>query len=143
MNVLQRLNALPGRIGWNLPALVLRAFPGATFFLSGLTKVDGLSISPSALYLFQEEFRLPLIPPELAVRLAATAELVLPVLLLAGLMTRASALGLLGMTAVIEIFVYPDAWPVHGAWAAAFLALIAMGPGRWSLDHRLGLDRAG
>jgi putative oxidoreductase len=140
VGLIRRLNALPARLGWDLPALALRAFPGAVFFLSGQTKVEGFAIKPSALYLFQTEYALPLIPPEIAVRLAATGEHLFPILLLLGLFTRASALGLLGMTAVIEVFVYPDAWPTHGSWAAAFLALIVLGPGRWSLDHWLGLD---
>jgi putative oxidoreductase len=67
---------------------------------------------------------------------------VLPILLVLGLFTRFAALGLLGMTAVIEIFVYPDAWVTHGLWAASFLALIARGPGRLSVDHLFGFDRA-
>ena len=84
-----------------------------------------------------------MIPPELAARLATTAEHVFPVLLILGLMTRLSALGLLGMTAVIQIFVYPSAWQTHGLWATCFLILIARGPGAWSLDVVLGLDRDG
>jgi putative oxidoreductase len=67
----------------------------------------------------------------------------LPALLIIGLATRLSALGLLVMTAVIQIFVYPDAWMTHGLWAAPLLAVVARGPGRWSLDHLLGFDRAG
>jgi putative oxidoreductase len=72
--------------------------------------------------------------------MATTAEHVLPILLILGLMTRLSALGLLAMTAVIQTFVYPDAWITHGLWASALLALIAAGPGRLSLDRLLGLD---
>ena len=72
--------------------------------------------------------------------LATVAEHVFPILLVLGLCTRLSALALLGMTTVIEVFVYPDAWPTHGLWAACFLALIAKGPGRLSLDWWLGWD---
>ena len=73
--------------------------------------------------------------------LATLAEHALPVLLVLGLGTRFAALGLLAMTAVIQIFVYPSAWQTHGLWAACLLALIAEGPGRWSLDHWLRAQR--
>lgn len=138
--LVSRLNALAGRLPYSLVALAARLFPAAVFWTSGQTKLDGLTLKPSALYLFQTEYALPLIPPEIAARLAATAEHVFPVLLVLGLMTRLSALGLLGMTAVIQIFVYPDAWQTHGLWAACFLILIARGPGMLSLDAALGLD---
>ncbi|UYY86329.1 DoxX family protein [Alcaligenes sp. SMD-FA] len=92
-------------------------------------------LSDSALALFAAEYSLPLIPPELAAPLAATAEHLLPVLLLVGLDTRFSALGLLDMTAVIRIYFYPDAYPTHGTWATVVLFLIARGPGAISLDH--------
>ena len=80
---------------------------------------------------------LPLVPPEIAAPMAAFAEHALPILLVAGLFTRFAALGLLGMTAVIEIFVYPDAWPTHLSWAGLLLPLIALGGGRLSLDRLL------
>ena len=73
--------------------------------------------------------------------MATIAELVLPVLLVLGLLARVSALGLLVMTAVIQIFVFPDAWITHGLWAAALLVVLAQGPGRLSLDRLLRLDR--
>ena len=85
--------------------------------------------------LFQDEYKLPLIDPTLAAYLATFAEHFFPVLLVIGLATRFSALALLIMTLVIEIFVYPDAWPTHGTWAACFLILMTQGPGRVSLDH--------
>ena len=80
---------------------------------------------------------MPLVPPDWAATLAATAEHVFPLLLLLGLATRFSALALLMMTLVIEIFVYPDAYPTHGLWAALLLYLMARGPGIVSLDHLL------
>lgn len=140
--LIRRLNALAEHVPYALVALTARLFPAAVFWNSGRTKLEGLTLKPSALYLFQNEYALPLIPPEIAARLAATAEHVFPILLVLGLLTRLSALGLLAMTAVIQIFVYPSAWQTHGLWAACFLILIARGPGALSLDAALGLDRS-
>lgn len=143
-----RLISLCGRIPDSLIALIGRFSIAAVFWLSGQTKIEGLAInlvqgefrlgwphlSDSALSLFQEEYALPLIPPAWAATLAAVAEHVLPVLILIGLATRLSALGLLGMTLVIQVFVYPGAYPTHGVWATVLLYLIAKGPGRLSID---------
>ena len=124
----------------DLLALVNRIGIAAIFFLSGRTKVEGwLTVSDGAYALFREEYRLPLLPPELAAHLAAYAEHLFPVLLVLGLMTRLSALALLGMTVVIQGFVYPDAWPTHLSWAGLLLYLVARGPGRFSLDKLLRL----
>ena len=136
-----RLNGLGDRIGWGLPALALRLFPAAVFFASGRTKVEGLTIKPATYFLFENEYALPLIPPHLAAVGATLAEHLLPVLLMLGLMTRGAAVGLLAMTVVIQVFVYPGAWATHGLWAACLLALIAKGPGALSLDALLGLDK--
>ena len=123
-----------------LLALVNRIGIAAVFFLSGRTKVEGwLTVSDGAHALFREEYRLPLVPPELAAHLAAYAEHLFPLLLVLGLMTRLSALALLGMTVVIQVFVYPDAWPTHLSWAGLLLYLVARGPGRLSLDTLLRL----
>lgn len=121
-------------------ALAARIGIGAIFWLSGRTKVDGtLRVTEGAIALFRDEFKLPLIAPELAAHLAAYAEHVSPLLLVAGMFTRGAALALLGMTAVIQIFVYSDAWPTHLSWAAILLYLVRHGGGRLSLDHALGL----
>ena len=80
-------------------------------------------------------YQLPLIDPTIVAYASAFSEHFFPILLVLGLATRFAALALLGMTLVIEIFVYPDAWPTHGTWAACFLILIARGAGAWSLDH--------
>lgn len=134
-------NDLMGRIPQDIVLLALRIFPAMVFFQSGRTKVEGLfSIKESTWFLFEHEYALPLIPSNLAAVLATTAEHLLPILMILGLATRLSALGLLAMTAVIQIFVYPDAWVTHGLWAAALLAVVARGPGALSLDHLLGLD---
>jgi putative oxidoreductase len=117
-----------------------RAGIAAIFFYSGRTKVEGfLTLTPSAYELFRTEYRLPLVPPEIAAHLAAYAEHLFPLLLVLGLATRFSALALLGMTQVIQIFVYPDAWPTHLSWAALLLYLVGRGAGRLSLDHALGI----
>lgn len=141
-SLLRRLNALFAAVPHDFVALMLRIFPALVFLQSGRTKVDGFSIKPSTWFLFENEYALPLIPFEWAAVLETLAEHILPALLIVGFMTRLSAFGLLGMTAVIQIFVYPDAWGTHGLWAAALLAVLARGPGRWSLDHLLGLDPA-
>ncbi|WP_152220955.1 DoxX family protein [Pseudomonas sp. SCB32] len=120
--------------------LVARLGIAAVFFMSGRTKVEGLlTITPSTYDLFQTEYALPLISPYLAAHLATYAEHLFPILLVLGLFTRLSALALLGMTTVIEVFVYPDAWPTHLSWAGLLLLLIARGAGGWSLDRLLRL----
>ncbi len=89
----------------------------------------------AALELFRDEYRVPLLPPEIAAYLAVSIELSMPVLLVLGLATRPAAFVLLGMTSVIEIFVYPQAWPTHIQWAAMLLVLLCRGAGLLSLDH--------
>jgi putative oxidoreductase len=150
-----RLSSWFERIPSALVALVARVGIGATFWLSGQTKIEGLVLDPvglhaefgwphvseGALELFRTEYALPLIPPELAAPLAAFSEHLFPLMLLLGLGTRYAALALLGMTAVIEVFVYPDAWPTHAVWAACLLFLVARGGGALSLDHVLARRR--
>ena len=124
----------------SLLLLVSRLGIAGVFFLSGRTKVEGLlTITDSAYSLFETEYRLPLLSPYVAAHAAAYVEHLLPILLVLGLFTRFAALGLFGMTLVIEIFVYPDAWATHLSWAAILLPLIARGGGRWSLDRLLGI----
>ena len=144
---------LLSRVPHSLIALLGRFSIAAVFWKSGQTKIEGLAIdliggefhwgwprlSEGALELFRTEYRLPLLPPEFAAPMAAFAEHLFPLLLLFGVATRFSALGLLGMTTVIQIFVYPDAWPTHLSWAGLLLLLVARGGGRWSLDRVLRL----
>jgi len=131
---------LTGLIGHDLLALAARFGIAGVFWLSGRTKVEGwLTVSDSAVALFADEYQVPLLPPELGAHLAAYAEHLFPILLVLGLSTRASALALLGMTAVIQTFVYPDAWPTHLVWATALLYLAGRGAGRVSLDSVLCL----
>lgn len=138
---LRALNAALGRLPWTVPALLARLIPAWIFWASARTKVDGFAIADSTFWLFENEYALPIIPSALAAVLATLAEHVLSVTLALGLATRLSALGLLSMTLVIQVFVYPDAWVTHGLWAACFVALIARGPGAASLDRVLGIDR--
>jgi putative oxidoreductase len=122
-------------------ALVTRLGVAGVFFQSGRSKVDGiLHITDGTYTLFREEYRLPLIPPEIAAHLATYAEHLFSILLVLGLFTRFSALAFLGMTTVIEVFVYPDAWPTHLSWAGLLIYLIARGGGALSLDRALKLD---
>lgn len=123
-------------IGHDLLAVCCRLSLAAIFWQSGQTKVEGwLTVTDSAIALFETEYALPLIPPVLGAHMAAYAEHFFPILLVLGLFTRLGALGLLGMTAVIQIFVYPQAWPTHLSWAALMLYLLSHGAGRWSLDR--------
>tara|TARA_R110002124_G_scaffold108954_1_gene261683 strand:+ start:3370 stop:3816 length:447 start_codon:yes stop_codon:yes gene_type:complete len=139
-----RFAAIPALFERLLPLdlllVIARVAIAAVFFLSGRTKVDGvLHITDSTYYLFAEEYRLPLIPSDIAAHLATYAEHLFPVLLVLGLMSRGSALTLLGMTLVIEVFVYPLGWPTHLLWASVLLVILRFGGGRFSLDRLLRL----
>lgn len=119
--------------------LLARLGIAGVFFMSGRTKVDGiLHITDGTYELFRTEYALPLVPPGIAAVAATWSEHVFSILLVLGLATRFSALALFAMTLVIEIFVYPDAWPTHLSWAAILLPLVARGGGAWSLDGALG-----
>lgn len=139
-----RWNAAADKLTWLLPhdllALVMRIGIAAIFYMSGRTKVEGfLTLTDSAYDLFRTEYKLPLIPPEIAAHLAAYAEHLFPLLLVLGLFTRISALALLGMTLTIQFFVYPDAWPTHLSWAGLLLYLVGRGGGAFSMDRLLRL----
>jgi putative oxidoreductase len=143
------VNGLFARIPQSLVALLARFSIAAVFWNSGQTKVSGFALnivtgefalgwphlSDSALALFQDEYKLPFIAPAVAAPMAAFAEHFFPLLLLIGFATRLSALGLLGMTLVIQVFVYPGAYATHGTWAALLLYLVSQGPGAFSIDH--------
>jgi len=148
--------ALPqpvARAAESVIALLARFSVAAVFWKSGQTKIEGFALdivegvflpgwptlSATAVDLFREEYRLPWMSPESAAIAAAWGEHLLPAMLLLGLGTRLAALGLLVMTAVIQVFVYPDAYATHGIWAALLAWLVLRGPGTISLDR--GLDR--
>lgn len=120
-------------------SLIARVSIAAVFFLSGRTKVEGLlTVTDSTYALFAEEYRLPLIPSDIAAHLATYSEHLFPILLVLGLGARFAALALLGMTVVIEVFVYPLGWPTHLLWATVLLYIIKFGAGPIGFDHWLG-----
>jgi putative oxidoreductase len=131
---IDRAIGLLDRVPYWLLALPLRVGAAAVFWNSAKTKLANWD---TTLELFADEYQVPLLPPEIAAHLALGIELTIPVLLVLGLFTRAAALVLLAMTTVIEIFVYPLAWPTHIQWAAMLLVLVCRGPGKLSLDHLL------
>ncbi|RQS72616.1 DoxX family protein [Burkholderia sp. Bp8963] len=131
---LRALQALE-RVPYWLLAIPLRVAVATIFWNSAMTKLADWN---AALQLFREEYRLPVLPPDVAAYITVSIELSMPVLLVLGLGVRPVALVLLGMTSVIEIFVYPLAWPTHIQWAAMLLVLLCRGAGALSLDHLLG-----
>lgn len=123
-----------------LLGLLARIAVAAIFWQSGRTKVEGiLSIKDSTYFLFKSEYALPLLPSEFAAHAATYAEHFFPILLVLGLFTRFAAASLLVMTLVIQIFVYPGAWPTHLSWAVLMLLLVGRGGGALSLDRLLRL----
>jgi len=132
--LVDRAVRLLDEVPYTLLALPLRVAVATVFWNSAMTKLANWD---TAIELFTEEYKVPLLPPEIAANLALSIELTTPVLLVLGLLTRAAALVLLGMTTVIEIFVYPQAWPTHIQWAAMLLVLLCRGAGKLSLDHVL------
>lgn len=142
-HALETVIAWLGRIASVVAPAVLRVALAVPFFKSGLTKWDGfLSLSPAAEFLFEDEFKLHIFGqaydfpvPTLFAFLDGVAEIVLPILLVVGLATRFSAVGLLVMTGVIQL-VAPEGWAnFHLPWAALAIAIMALGPGVLSLDH--------
>ena len=135
VNSIAALVRLFDRIPVSILLLLDRAIVGLVFFQSGLTKIEGFGLKPGTFFLFQEEYKVPLLPPALAAYMATTAELTMPWLLWLGLGARFAAVALLLMTGVIQAFVYPEAYVTHGLWAIALLAIIKFGAGAISIDH--------
>jgi putative oxidoreductase len=145
--VIRRLESIPSSWhGWltALWELGLRVGVAMVFFRSGETKVASggwwdvgswWSITDTTVLLFREEYRVPVLPPEVAAYLATTAEHVAPVLVILGLGSRLGAAALLGLTIVIQVFVYPDHWYEHLLWAVPLVYVLVHGPGRLSFDH--------
>ena len=134
---LLRRHRLRGRLGARrFPLAVIelgfRLAVGATFFRSGLNKLQSFD---TAISLFREEYRLPLLPPELAATLGTTVELAAPVLLVLGLGARLGAAALLAMTLTIQLLVYPENWPEHLMWGSILAYVLRNGPGTLSFDH--------
>jgi putative oxidoreductase len=161
MDVLKGAAGLFDAIPYAPVALFVRLVAAHPFFVSGQTKIDGptvggkpfgwdltmqipLALRDSTVALFEDEYRVPLLPPDFAAHLTAGLEFVLPVLLVLGLATRVSALALLGMTLVIQFFIYPDAWwSVHAYWTALLCVIVSKGPGALSIDHSISRRRLG
>jgi putative oxidoreductase len=122
------------RVPYSLLAIPLRLAVATVFWNSGMTKLANWD---ATLQLFEDDYKVPLLPPDIAAHIAASIELSTPVLLVLGLLTRPVALVLLGMTTVIEVFVYPQAWPTHIQWAAMLLVLLCRGAGAISVDYWL------
>ncbi|MGB3385001.1 DoxX family protein [Marinomonas sp.] len=149
--ILSKSDALFRRIPESLVLFIARFAIAAVFWKSGQTKIEGFALDiisgqvqlgwphlkDSTLFLFEFEYNLPLLSPAIAALLAAIAEHVLPILILTGFFTRFAALGLAGMTLVIQLFIYPDAYPTHATWLAIALLLMYRGAGVLSLDHWL------
>lgn len=132
--LVRRLRALTERIPMSLVQLLARAGIAVVFWRSAQTKLANWDLTVS---LFRDEYRVPVLPPEIAAPIAAAFELTCPVLLVLGLATRLATLPLIGMTLVIQIFVYPTSWPDHLLWIALLLSILARGPGVLSLDHAI------
>jgi len=129
--VIARMIATLERVPYSLLAIPLRLAVATVFWNSGTTKLANWD---ATLQLFEDDYKVPLLPPDLAAHLGAAIELSTPVLLVLGFLTRPAALLLLGMTSIIEIFVYPQAWPTHIQWAAMLLVLLCRGAGSLSID---------
>ena len=125
------LNAVP----YDVIALIARAATFSVFIRSGTQKLSDWS---ATLLLFQNEYHTPVLPPQIAAYAATTLEIGCSSLILVGVLTRVSTLLLLGMTATIQLFIYPDAWPTHIQWLAFMIVLVLRGPGKVSLDALIG-----
>jgi len=134
MSCLRRLGEQIGRVPLSVHQLLFRFAIAGVFFRAGLTKIA--SWEPTVA-LFREEYKVPVLAPELTATMAATFELGCSTLLLIGLATRVAALPLLGMIATIQLFVYPQAWPEHLVWSSILLFLLTRGAGTISLDHAI------
>ena len=142
LELMEKGRALAERIPCSVIALASRIAVADIFWRSGRTKVNGFSIREETFYLFREEYKVPLLPPDLAAYLSTIGEHVFPVLLVIGLASRLSALALFGMTLVIQLFVVPSGWPEHILWFSLLSLIIAKGPGAISLDHLIWSGRA-
>jgi putative oxidoreductase len=131
---LEYVFGLLNRVPLSLLLLLARIATFSVFFRSGLVKLADWS---ATLQLFENEYKVPLIPPHFAAYMSASMELGLSSLILVGFATRLSTLGLLGMVSVIQIFVYPMAWPDHIQWLAFMIFIVCRGPGVISIDHAL------
>ena len=120
------------RLPLSIVQLAMRIAVGAVFFNSGLLKIRSWEF---AIKLFEDEYKVPLLDPVWAARIAAFNELIFPVFLFVGLATRIATLPLLGMVLIIQTFVYPQAWTEHLLWASILFLLLTRGAGALSVDY--------
>lgn len=135
LNAIENVKATLDGVPLSIPLLLARIAAAGVFFRSGQTKLANWDLT---VQLFQDEYQVPVLPPDVAALLATSFEIGCSVLLVIGLLTRVAVLPLLGMTAVIQFFVYPTSWPEHLTWATLLLFLLLRGPGAYSLDHVIG-----
>jgi putative oxidoreductase len=128
--LIERLEAVP----YSLIAIPLRFAVASVFWRSAMAHLTNMQ---TTLYMFENMYHVPLLPPDFAAYLTVGIEVSTPILLILGLLTRVASLVLILMVAVIEIFVFPQAWPTHVQWWAMLLVLLWGGPGKLSLDHWL------
>jgi putative oxidoreductase len=143
VTLLERLQAVIawlGRFPLALLQLAFRFSIASVFWHAGMTKIASWDTTIS---LFRDEYMVPVLPPQLAATMAATVELSCPVLLVLGLATRLATLPMLGMTFVIEVFVYPEQWIEHLMWASILLFILTRGPGPLALDHVIARAASG
>ena len=129
-----RVFALLGRVPLSLHQLLFRLAIAGVFLRAGLGK---LASWESTVALFREEYRVPVLPPEVAAVMSSSVEVGCSALLLVGLATRVATVPMLGMIATIQLFVYPHAWPEHVTWMSILVFLLTRGGGRLSLDHAI------
>ena len=127
------------RFPLSLQQLLFRLAVGSVFMKAGLTKIASWT---STVALFRDEYQVPVLSPEIAASLSTTFELGCSTLLILGLGTRLATLPLLGMIAVIQLFVYPNAWAEHLTWASILVTVLTRGAGAASLDRLVGFERA-
>ena len=132
LRIIEQIRARLEAIPYALLAIPLRLALATVFWDSAMAHLANWQ---TTLELFETEYQVPIIPYDIAAYLAVSIEVTTPILLVLGLLTRLAAAALFGMVAVIEIFVYPEAWPTHIQWVAMLLVLLCRGPGAWSLDH--------
>ena len=137
---LAALRATTARFPLSVLEFGMRLAVGATFFKSGLNKFQSFD---TAITLFREEYRLPLLPPEIAAYMGTTVELCAPVLLVLGLFARLGAAALLAMTLTIQLLVYPENWPEHLMWASILAYVLTRGPGALSFDSIVAFNLFG
>lgn len=132
MRLLLQVRAWLDAVPYSALAVPLRLGVAWIFWSSAQVKLINWE---RTIELFRDEYRVPILPPEFAANMAFAIEITCPILLVLGLLTRFAVVVLLAMTAVIQTFVYPEAWPTHLQWSAMMLVLLCRGPGKLSLDH--------